>query len=272
MDSFKSRVNFCLLRSSLGIHLFRDCHFLSIHCVPAAFLRGPRCLQNCILLRDTSANFSPLVFAKVFHAFAPSAKRVAFPNERHHPHPTPPHHPISCVACHMCASANERHHPHPTPPHHPISCVACHMCASANERHHPHPTPPHHPISCVACHMCASANERHHPHPTPPHHPISCVACHMCASANERHHPHPTPPPTLTSRSINFMSYEHHAYDLIRATTKTCKFHGAVPTSWAKTTQKSSHRKLLALTQPTNHFPQASQTKQFSNTGPYSST
>ena len=126
--------------------------------------------------------------------------------------------------------------PHPTPPPHQLRSMS-HVCKCKwTSSSPPHPTPPHHPISCVACHMCASANERHHPHPTPPHHPISCVACHMCASANERHHPHPTPPPTLTSRSINFMSYEHHAYDLIRATTKTCKFHGAVPTSWAKTT------------------------------------
>ena len=28
MDSCTSRVNFCLLLSSLGIHFFRDCHFL----------------------------------------------------------------------------------------------------------------------------------------------------------------------------------------------------------------------------------------------------
>ena len=72
----------------------------------------------------------------------------------------------------------------------------------------------------------------------------------------------PTPPPTLTWRSINFMmqvhmnvnitppthtqprlwgsinlmSCQHHAYDFIRGKAKTCIFHGAVPTTWAKTT------------------------------------
>ena len=42
------------------------------------------------------------------------------------PHTTPPPHDTSCcVASNMCASANERHHPHPTPPHphmkHPVA-------------------------------------------------------------------------------------------------------------------------------------------------------
>ena len=207
MDSFKSRVNFCLLRSSLGIHLFRDCHFLCYRFIHTMWL--------CVITSMWCYRFihTILMIDALLHT-CPTSRHVAS---------------TSWCKCKWTLASS-------LPPHHPISCLACHMCASANERHHPHPTPPHHPISCVACHMCASANERHHPHPTPPHHPISCVACHMCASANERHHPHPTPPPTLTSRSINFMSYEHHAYDLIRATTKTCKFHGAVPTSWAKTT------------------------------------
>ena len=207
-----------------------------------------------------------------------SMSHVCKCKERHHPQPTPPHHPSSCVACHMCASAKnviipnpptpppqqlrsmshvykckERHHPQPTPPHHPSSCVACHMCASAKnviipnpptpppqqlrsmshvykckERHHPQPTPPHHPSSCVACHMCASAKnviipnpptpppqqlrsmshvykckERHHPQPTPPHHPSSCVACHMCASAKNVIIPNPPTPPPQQLRSMS---------------------------------------------------------------------
>ena len=46
-----------LVAQLLGYFFKRDYHFLSIHCVPAVFLRGPRFLQNCILLWDTSANF-----------------------------------------------------------------------------------------------------------------------------------------------------------------------------------------------------------------------
>ena len=67
---------------------------------------------------------------------------------------------------HVCKS-EERHHPHPTPPHDLRSID--HVCKS-DERHHPHPTPPppreKRPV-CVASNMCASA--RYVIIPTPPH-------------------------------------------------------------------------------------------------------
>ena len=69
-----------------------------------------------------------------------SAKNVIIPNP---PHPTPPPQQLRSMS-HVC-KCKERHHPQPTPPHHPSSCVACHMCASAKNviiPNPPHPTTP----------------------------------------------------------------------------------------------------------------------------------
>ena len=101
--------------------------------------------------------------------------------ERHHPQPTPPHHPSSCVACHMCASAKNviiPNPPHPTTPavaYH-VTCVQVQRTSSSPT----HPTPPPQQLRSMS-HVC-KCKERHHPQPTPPHHPGSCVACHMGAS------------------------------------------------------------------------------------------
>ena len=82
-----------------------------------------------------------IVFCTVGFAQLRSTSHVCKCKERHHPQPTPPHHPSSCVACHMCATA--KNVIIPNPPHHPSSCVACHMCASAKNviiPNPPHPT------------------------------------------------------------------------------------------------------------------------------------
>ena len=52
---------------------------------------------------------------------------------------------------------------HPTPPHHPICCVASTMCASSTMLLHPTP-PPH--LLCSIDHVC-KFNDAITPHPTP---------------------------------------------------------------------------------------------------------
>ena len=89
-----------------------------------------------------------------------SMSHVRTYKERHHPHPTPPHPPNSCVACHMCARVTQqlRSMPHVCKSHATVGKACqptCHMCArdtqqlrsmsrvcTCKERHHPH-TPPH---------------------------------------------------------------------------------------------------------------------------------
>ena len=141
------------------------CHYTSPHDLRSIMCASPR---NVII---PTPERKPHDLRSIMYA---SPRNVIIPTPERKPHD------LRSID-HVCKS-EERHHPHPTPPHptpRETSRVRSikHVC-KCKVRHHPHPTPPHDLRSID--HVCKS-EERHHPHPTPPHptppHPERNIPC-----------------------------------------------------------------------------------------------
>ena len=193
-----------------------------------------------------------------------SIKHVCKCKERHHPHPTPPPQETSCcVASNMCASPRETScciaSNMCASPRETSCCVASNMCASPRETsccmfstcthvwcyhlesrwRNSHVLVYHGPLlshllgvapstfQVVASNMCASPRET-----------SCCVASNMCASPRETSCCIASNM-CVSARNVIIPTPPHPVFQL-HGKAKTCIFHGAVPTTWAKTTTSGS--------------------------------
>ena len=235
MDSFTSRVNFCLLLSSLGIHFFRDCHFLlnltstvfTIHKVCCVSLfqflpwQCPACrscprhsthLKHC----DAIGSYTLYWWSMQVHRnvnITPSTppptltwRSINFMmqvhrnvNITHPPHTQPWHDVASTSWCKCTWTLTSPHPPHTQPRRDVASTSWCKCTWTLTSPHPPHPQPWRDVASTSWCKCTWTLTSPHPPHPQPCRDVASTSWCKCTWTLTS---PSPHPPHTQPWRDV----------------------------------------------------------------------